>query len=286
MSLLICDLDNTLYDWVGYFVPSFYAMVDVAVEIMECDRERLLNDFRRVHQKHHDSEQPFAILETETVKERYRGIAPDMVARILDPALHAFNSARKENLHLHQGVSETLEFLQQRGMKLVAHTESKLYGAVDRLQRLDLFRFFSRLYCRERSTSAHPDPRASQRWLGNFPTEKVTELTHHQAKPDPAVLLEICAAEGASNREAAYVGDSIARDVLMARRANVFSIWAAYGAEHNPTLYSQLVRISHWTSEDVEREQELKRDAMTIRPDYIAHTSFREVIAALAFTSP
>src|ERR1700737_3268202 len=69
--LLICDLDNTLYDWVGYFVPSFYAMVDEAVRITGCDRETLLDDFRRVHQAREDSEQPFALLETETIKQIY-----------------------------------------------------------------------------------------------------------------------------------------------------------------------------------------------------------------------
>jgi FMN phosphatase YigB (HAD superfamily) len=52
-KLLICDLDNTLYDWVAYFVPSFYAMVDKVVELLGCDRERLLDDFRKVHQRHH-----------------------------------------------------------------------------------------------------------------------------------------------------------------------------------------------------------------------------------------
>lgn len=67
LKLLVCDLDNTLYDWVAYFVPSFYAMAAKVVELLGCDREKLLDDFREVHQRHHDSEQPFALLETRTV---------------------------------------------------------------------------------------------------------------------------------------------------------------------------------------------------------------------------
>ena len=46
--LLICDLDNTLYDWVSYFVPTFYAMADEVVRITNCDRDRLLDDFRLI----------------------------------------------------------------------------------------------------------------------------------------------------------------------------------------------------------------------------------------------
>jgi phosphoglycolate phosphatase len=77
------------------------------------------------------------------------------------------------------------------------------------------------------------------------------------------------------------VGDSIARDILMSKRADIFSIWAAYGAQHDPEQYSQLVRISHWTSDEIARELRLKEEAKDIRPDFIARTSFAEVLMAL-----
>ena len=80
-KLLVCDLDNTLYDWVGYFVPSFYAMVDKVIQITGCDREKLLDDFREVHEKHGDSEQPFALLETQTIKSFYRGSSAQSMMR-------------------------------------------------------------------------------------------------------------------------------------------------------------------------------------------------------------
>lgn len=279
--LLVCDLDNTLYDWVSYFVPSFYAMVDAVVEITRCDREKLLDDFRAVHQKHGDSEQPFALLETETIRTIYRNTPSAMVVRALDPALHAFNSARKENLKLHPQVRQTLDSLRAAGITLIAHTESKLYGAVDRLTRLDLTNYFSKIYCRERSISLYPDERGRDTWLDRFPMSKVVELSHHQAKPNPEILLEICANEMIDPAAAAYVGDSVARDMLMAKRAGVYAIWAAYGAEHKVELYSALVRVSHWTADEVVREQRLKEEARSIRPDYVAHSSFAEVASAL-----
>lgn len=279
--LLVCDLDNTLYDWVSYFVPSFYAMVDAVVEITHCDREKLLDDFRAVHQRYGDSEQPFALLETDTVRAAYHGAPPSMIAHALDPAFHAFNSERKKNLKLHPHVRETLDLLKRSGIELVAHTESKLYGVVDRLSRLGLTNYFSRVYCRERSMSSHPDGDVGNRWLESFPMSKVVELSHHQSKPNPDVVLEICDDEGFAPDVVAYVGDSIARDMLMAKRAGVYAIWAAYGAEHPPAMYSALVRVSHWTAEEVAREQRLKDEARTIKPDYVAHSSFAEVAAAL-----
>jgi FMN phosphatase YigB (HAD superfamily) len=283
--LLVCDLDNTLYDWVSYFVPSFYAMVDVVVRITGCDREQLLDDFRKVHQRHGDSEQPFALLETDTIKKLFRGASATSMTVALDPAFHAFNSARKKHLKLHPCVRETLEALRASDVKLIAHTESKLYSVADRLNRLDLFRYFARVYCRERSLSSHPNPESGSEWLDRVPMDNIVELSRHQAKPNPIVLLEICIREGVSPDQASYVGDSIARDIVMAKRADVFSIWAAYGTQHDPAMYNDLVRISHWTSDEVARERELKEEAKNIEPDYIARDSFAEVLTALEIDS-
>lgn len=280
-KLLVCDLDNTLYDWVGYFVPSFYAMVDAVAQITHCDRNKLLDDFREVHQRHADAEHPFALLETNTIKEHFRDVSDEVALKTLDPAFHAFNSARKKNLQLHPHVISTLDTLQTAGVRMVAHTESKLYAVVDRLSRLNLFSYFDKVYCRERSQTAHPKPEIGVEWLERAPNEKVVELSHHQAKPDPTVLLEICAREGVAAADAAYVGDSIARDILMAKRADVFSIWAEYGAEHSPEMYAKLVRISHWTPGEVAREARLRDEARSIQPDYIARHSFAEVLDAL-----
>lgn len=216
-KLLVCDLDNTLYDWVGYFVPSFYAMVDATVDLLGCDRERLLDDFRAVNQHYHDSEQPFALLETRTVIDYFKGMERYDIAKALEPAFHAFNSARKTHLRLHPGVKTTLEYIRQRDIRLVAHTDSQLFGVVDRLTRLNLTDFFSSIYCRERPQLNHPNPERGRIWLNSFPMDKVRELSKHKLKPDPAVLAEICNAESVAPHEVAYVGDSIARDVLMAK---------------------------------------------------------------------
>jgi hypothetical protein len=47
--------------------------------------------------------------------------------------------------------------------------------------------------------------------------EKTTKLSQHQMKTSRAVLLAICEAKNVSHWEAAYVGDSITRNVLWGR---------------------------------------------------------------------
>lgn len=276
--LIICDLDNTLYDWVAYFVPSFYAMVDTAVNIIGCDREALLDDLREVHQKHHDSEHPFSLLETREVLTRFNGLPVEAIHRKLDRAFHAFNSTRKRTLQLYPLVRETLNAFRENGIELVAHTEGKLLAVVDRLRWLELTPFFSRIYCLERTLGKHPLNLGMQDWLEDFPIDKVIELSHHQRKPDPSVLLEICARHGNNLGAAAYIGDSMVRDVLMAKAAGVYAIWAEYGSKHDPVLYDKLVRITHWTAEDVARERQLTKATAEIQPDFIAKDVIAEAL--------
>ena len=42
-TTLITDLDDTLYDWIGFFIPAFYAMVDELVVITGIDKNVLLS---------------------------------------------------------------------------------------------------------------------------------------------------------------------------------------------------------------------------------------------------
>lgn len=277
IRLLVCDLDNTLYDWVGYFTRAFYAMVDETIELTGCDRDRLLDDLRAVHQEHHDSEHPFALLETRIINEIYSDLSLNEKAKRLDSAFYAFNKKRKETLRLYPGVAECLKFLIDSGVVLVAHTESKMYAAMDRLLRLDLMKYFRTVYCRERPNSRHPDISRANELLLKFPLDRMVELPVHERKPNPAVLLDICKAENFMTEQTAYVGDSMARDMLMAKEAGVFSIWAKYGTMNRSADYAKLVRVTHWTAEDVIREKRLSEKAHHLVPDRILTRGFLEM---------
>jgi phosphoglycolate phosphatase len=279
--LLICDLDNTLYDWVSFFVASFYALVDDAVEVTRCDREELLDDFKRVHQLHHDSEFPYALLETETVKKCFPGKTRTELVKLLDSSFHAFNSRRKDTLSLYPTVRETLDTLTRENVTVVAHTEANVYAAVGRLKRLEIIDYFKRIYCRERAGFDHPNPESGRTWAEAIGSYRVTELTHHQRKPNVEVLSEICRSEKFSLDDAAYVGDSMARDMLMAREAGVYSIWAKYGVSHNSRDYERLVRVTHWTADDVARERLLAERTKGLSPDLVLDHSFSELLPTI-----
>jgi FMN phosphatase YigB (HAD superfamily) len=272
VELAVFDLDNTLYDWYASFLPAFYSMVDVAAELFHCDEELLLSQLKAVHVKHHDVEHPYALFETNVVQARVKTDGAEQVWRLLDPAFHAFNRVRKSELRLFPDVLETLDELKGRRIKLVAFTDSKYFAAVGRMARLELSDVFERLYCREKSISELPaSPFEGYRAepIYNISATKVSELPAHETKPDPQVLQDIVWREKADITSTAYIGDSLAKDVLMARRAGCFAIWAQYGVFSDEEMYSKLVKVSHWSSEDIIRERRLALDAAAVEPDFV-----------------
>jgi FMN phosphatase YigB (HAD superfamily) len=175
-------------------------------------------------------------------------------------------------------VRSTLNKLRSREIRLVAFTDSSYFATLRRVGQLDLGDVFERIFCRAKSESPVP-------FLGEQPEDNLTaittELPANETKPDPAVLKDIAKAEKTEPSCIAYVGDSISKDVLMARKAGCFSIWAKYGVRRDPAMYEKLVRISHWTDADIARELDFAKEASMIEPDFTCENSIVELLTIL-----
>ena len=108
IRLLITDLDDTLYSWIGFFIPAFYEMVDELAVILKKDKEELLKEYRNVHQEKGSVEYPYATTLLPSVQAAYPNYTQQELVKILDPVFHRFNSSRKKNLRLYPNVMETL----------------------------------------------------------------------------------------------------------------------------------------------------------------------------------
>ena len=78
------DFDNTLYDWVGFFVPAIFAMLAEAARILSVDLDTLVEQLRLVNTQYDDTEHPFALLDTPVVTE---SLAPMSIRRRFVPRL-------------------------------------------------------------------------------------------------------------------------------------------------------------------------------------------------------
>jgi FMN phosphatase YigB (HAD superfamily) len=274
-AILITDLDNTLYDWVTFFTYAFREMVGEISRLTGAHEDVLLAEFKSVHQKYGNSEQPYAALELPSVRAAFGTSDRETLITKLDSAFYAFNKRRKELLRPYPDVAETLRRLTDAGIVVVGHTEAIAVNGAWRLQRIDIARYFKRLYTLEGHVVPALDSKDSP-WLSLAPGF-LKELPKSERKPNPALLRDICVREGFEVSQAVYVGDSITRDVSMAKEAGVTAVWAKYGSKYDRELWKYLVRVTHWTDADVAREESLRSIYGSVAPD-VTIDSFNELI--------
>lgn len=273
-------MDNTLYDWVEFFVPAFYAMVDVAVELLAVGREQLLDDLQAVHRSRGSAEHPFALLETATVTSKMPRLTTRQRHDKLEPAFDAFNRVRAEHLHLYPGVRSTLTQVRSTGCPVVAYTESASVNVASRLRLLDLAELVDAAYAPRFVGGPHPVRDASS----SSPVDMIRLLPADARKPDPEVALAISADWGVPPAKVLFVGDNLTKDIAMAHSAGMHSAWAKYGTRHSSGYWDQLVRVSHWPSSSVTSHGTASPDRPATRPS-VTLEEFAQLLQYFRFQS-
>lgn len=281
IELVVFDLDNTLYDWVSYFVPAFMAMVDVLVLKHGADEQQLLRSLQRVHQAQGTTEYAFALSEIDVLHEIEESASAN--GQQSHPAIAAFRREATRRLRAYDSVPQVLRELRNQNRTLVAYTDAMATYADSRLEQLGLARYFAELV----ATKDHPVPEAVSGFLSWLPPARFREravLRHRpmradERKPCPAPLRRLLEEHDVESHEAVFVGDSLTRDIALAQRAGVHDVHAAYGRSYDATLWDQLVAVTHWTEEDVARERELSTHRA--EPNSVIH-SFDELPLVLA----
>jgi FMN phosphatase YigB (HAD superfamily) len=280
-SVLITDLDNTLWDWFKIWHASFSALLREVVRASGVPQEILEQEIREVHQRRHTSEYAFLLQELPSLQRLHPG---QDIPAIYDGAIHAHRRARQETVEPYPGVRETLLEIRNAGALIIGHTESMAFYTADRLRRTGLDEVLDLLY----SAPDHDLPAgASPEQLRTLPAEhyELRRTVHRHTprgvlKPDPTLLRTIMQDIDAVPSEVAYVGDSLMKDIAMALSAKIVAVWAKYGESHRREGYELLRRVSHWTPEDVEREKRFGHQDAT--PTYEIE-SFDALLSLFAF---
>lgn len=280
-TVLITDLDNTLFDWFNVWYNSFNAMLNKVAEISGINKDALIEQIRPIHQKYGTAEYSFVLESIPLLQEKYGD--REAINLAMKEAIHAFRSARKKHLTLYPSVMETLIKLKEKGCYIVAYTESKAYYSNFRLTRLELDGVIDVLFSPE--DHEIPDGEMKQEKYSLVHTKQ--EYTpKDEIKPNPQLLLDIIESIGALPEECVYIGDSEMKDIEMAQKANVSDVFASYGTGHfeeNKEGYELLRAVTHWTDEDVERERKIKENASGARATYTVE-KFSEILSFFEFS--
>jgi phosphoglycolate phosphatase len=243
---VVTDLDNTLYPWVDYIVPSLEAMVASLVSTTGLPRVRIVQALKAVYSKYESNEYPFAIQESG-IFEPYEADFDSFNALVLRPAQEAFRTAREKYLRPYPGVRETLDALRTRGFKVIGLTDAPRNAAELRLKHLKLDGHFDALY----TLPGYPlpenvDPEIRRREeAGHYRSRTpVVELSHAAEKPCPDGLARILADFDLAGREVLYVGDNVKKDMPVAQACGATGVWAEYGTYVSLEYRDRLAVIS------------------------------------------
>lgn len=281
VTVVVTDIDNTLYDWMAMWFPAFEGMLARLAADSGVPRERLEREFSAVHQRHGTTEYAFAIQELPSLVALHPG--EDLVTRYA-AAIDAYRSARRRTLRLFPGVAEALAAIRSTGCLVVGYTESRAYYANYRIRALGLDGVLARVY----SPPDHALPGGvSPSQIRRYPAEhyRLTRTVHRHTpegawKPDAAVLRAILGEIGADARRAIYVGDSLVKDVAMAQAAGVVDVFARYGTVPDRSGYALLRRVTHWPPEVVDQSERVGE--ADLAPTHVL-TAFSELLDLFAF---
>lgn len=275
-NTIILDFDNTLYDWVAQWYYSFDAMLHSIQQISGVPTDVLKKEIRALHQKHHTSEYAFLIEHLDIIRDG----SIEQTTKKYRPAVEVFREARDKHLALYPTVMDALLSLKRAGKTLVVFTESQTFYTVMRFKHFALEGVVDFLFTSEDHET--PDEEYLKQIRSRPPEYYEIRKTIHRSvgkgriKPDPDILRQIISEVGSTAERSIYVGDSLYKDVLMAKEAGVFGVWAEYGEARGQPGYDLLREVSHWTDEDVERDRNLKK--RDVKADAVLLKKFSELL--------
>lgn len=286
IDTVILDLDNTIFDWFAVWYASFRPIYDDIINISGKSASEVEASIRKVHQQHRTSEYTF-LLEELDLLEAQRANAS--IRDVFHDAVEKSRAGRDQTLKLYPSVFPSLWDLKQKGTKIVAYTESMGFYSAYRLKRFGLDGVIDILFSpQDHEVPAGVSIEKLRRHPDEFYQLQVTQVRHTppgELKPNPRVLLDILKTIGATADRCVYIGDSLFKDVAMARDVGVLDVHAQYGESQRKPEYKLLQNVSHWTQEDVEREAAITSKGLSFTPSVVLKDSFAEIFMYCDFVA-
>lgn len=236
VRLVVTDMDGTLYSWIDYIVPAVEAMVDAVCLSTGFPRIRVVQSLKTVYAKYESNEYPFALQESSLYAEFPEFGSFDKL--VIEPARMAFREARRKYLRPFDHVLPTLKALQERKIPVVALTDAPRNPAEQRVKRMGLDVHLTALYTLPGfHFPANPE---GEKLVAKDILQKeergeyraacpVIELPRDCEKPSVKGMMQICEKYDVDPKHTLVIGDSLKKDIAMAREVGAVDVWAEYG---------------------------------------------------------
>lgn len=294
-ELLVTDIDNTLFDWVSYYVHAFSALLQRVETTIGVSYATLAAEARDVFTTQGSIEYPFLVQELPSVMRFYGDDIEKMLKGAVSAGRDAFLAAAEPHLKPYAGVVEALDEIRRRkpALPLVALTDAPRYVAMWKLNKLGLLPRFTAVYGlgdpRLPLTTNHArvkvDPEILQKHLSrnDFGFKgRIRILPDDYEKPGTrglkTVLMDFEKDDDPAHRKSVlWIGDNERKDVALGKKLGVRTAWAKYGlptAEH-------LRRLAEFSPAlNIHKNARIAPDESAPAPDYVFET-FTDVLKAL-----
>lgn len=236
IKLVVTDMDNTLYPWVDFIVPAVESMVEAICRQTGFVRLKVVQSLKAVYEKYESNEYPYVLQESSIFRD-----FPDFGSfdkLVIQPAQAAFAEARRKYMRPYRGVLETLEALKARKVPVVALTDAPRNPAEYRVKAMGLENLLSGLYTlpgfrfpatQEGEALISPHILAKEEQGHYRAACPVVELPRQYEKPDVQGVLQVCRDFSVEAEDVVLVGDSLHKDIALARKIGAVDCWAEYG---------------------------------------------------------
>ena len=286
-TCVVTDLDDTVWDWLEMWYNSFYPYFEEIKHTFNIPDEELKEDFKKLHQKYGTTEVSFAYNELTSLTNEAKKQINKKPTPLSKSIYHKYNSNKKNNLKMYLGVLDTLKKLKSEGVLVIGFTESNAFFTKYRLKHLGLDGLFDCIYTPLDTGVPNSTFQFNDQNYWEPEQTEIRYLSREIKKPNSEILGIILRDFMVKPENAIYIGDKIDRDIRMANDAGITSVYAKYGSVIDGEKYDLLKTVTHWSEEDVIREQEYKiqHENDIIRADYTLEKSYSEIFDFFQFSN-
>lgn len=293
-KLIVLDIDNTVFNWVEYYVSSMNALVQTVARLIAVAPEQLFHEARQIFDKEGSIEYPFLIQVLPSVIQYYGSDVDRMLREAVEPGRMAFNAAAQSTLVPYSGVQEAMQTLKRRWphIPLIALTDAPRYVAMWKLNKLHLLPFFDAVYglpdpripTDTESLKVKVDPEILMKHLqrSNFDfAGRIRILPDDYEKPGTKGLKTVLMDYDMEShlKDVLWIGDNLRKDVGLGTRLGVHTGWARYGTKIDELAKQLLLQFSPLTN--VAKNVALDPlDHTAPQPDFVLE-QFSDIIPAI-----
>lgn len=256
------DIDNTVFDWVTYYVASLSALLHKVEGVVGIPYAQLASEAKEIFSRHASIEYPFLIQEMPSVMAYFKHDVDKLLRDGVEPGRKEFLRVAQTYLRPYEGVVETLQTLAKDYPHIprVALTDAPRYVAMWKLNKLGILPYFDAVYgladpriptcIVNNRVKVDPEILLKHLQQSNFGFQKrIRILPDEYEKPGTrglkTVLMDHEMDEDPEKRSRVlWVGDNLRKDVGLGLRLGVRTAWAKYGIVTDMELYKKLHEFS------------------------------------------